>query len=220
MSTNENSANDASPDSSNRDSSTDSVETIRSIYRIVLGATVSFLPFVLIILVQDAKVDLLPAISLWIFAYWVMIGELWNIEDLTYHYPRESKACGLVSMVYLVLLTMIPVAIILGLDSSNILGKYHSMQPCMLIFAILAAVDFLLQYIYRRNTTKRLDRAFFAINMIFDVVLIILYVVFAIFVLPKTSVFWGAITLFLLYLLEFLSNWVFIPWAFKEPFED
>jgi len=78
----------------------------------------------------------------------------------------------------------------------------------------------LLQYIYRRNTTKRLDRAFFAINMIFDVVLIILYVVFAIFVLPKTSVFWGAITLFLLYLLEFLSNWVFIPWAFKEPFED
>ncbi len=56
--------------------------------------------------------------------------------------------------------------------------------------------------------------------MIFDVVLIILYVVFAIFVLPKTSVFWGAITLFLLYLLEFLSNWVFIPWAFKEPFED
>lgn len=210
--------------------SKNAVETIRSIYRIVLGASVSFLPFVLFFLVKDSKVDLLPAIILWLLTYWIIISELWNIEDITYNYPTSSNFRSLMSMIYLIVLTMIPVAIVLGLDKSNVLekymiiivgeGKYNSIQPCVLVFAIAAAVDMALQYSYKKNEKDKIDQRFFEINMSFDFILVIIYGLILIFVLPTLSVVWGAITLFIVYFVEFLANWIVIPSWFPKEFEE
>ena len=99
-------------------------EGIRSTYRIVLGATVSFLPFVLFFLVKDSTIDLLPVIIFWLLTWWVIISELWSIEDITNYYTNPSKLSVFVSMIYLIVLTMLPLAIILGLDKSNVLKEY------------------------------------------------------------------------------------------------
>ena len=209
--------------------SKNSVEIIRSTYRIVLGATVSFLPFVLFFLVKEAKIDLLPAIMFWLLTFWVIISELWSIEDITYNYPTASKFRSVMSMIYLVVLTMLPIALVLSLDKSNILekylvpivgeGKYNSIQPYVLIFVIVALVDIALQYSYMKEEKERIDQRFFEINMVADVGLAVIYLLLLFFV-SQLSVVWGAVTLIVAYFLESLFYWILIPKWFPEVFEE
>lgn len=212
--------------------SNNSVERIQSTYRIVLGATVSFLPFALFFLVQDTKIDFVPAVIFWILTFWIIISELWSIEDISYHYPTASRFRTVMSMIYLVILTMLPVALVLGLDKANVLeqyialvvgeGRYNSVQPYLLIFVTLALVDLLLQYSYMKSVQERIDERVFGINMAFDCAIAIIYslILVLFFAEPTIPVVWGAILLTGAYFLESLLNWIMMPRWFPDEYDE
>ena len=206
---------------------------IQQIYRVVLGATIGFLPFVMFFLVREAEIDLLPAVILWLLTFWVIISEWWSIEDITGYYMINSTAVSIISMIYLVALTMLPVSLILGLDKANILqpyvisivgmGKYNNLQPYVIVFIMLSLIDIPLQFILRKTQPESDDKSFVG-NIVFDIIFIIMYGGLLFFVMPRLSNIESVITLTAFYFGEFsLDRWIgpqLFPQYFGEEEEN
>ncbi len=101
----------------------DFTQRIREMYRIVLGATIGFLPFVMFFLLREVAVDLFTAAILWFLTTSVIISEWWSIEDNTSNHPINYAPLNCMSMLYLLVLTLLPVSLIVGLD------KFNNLEP-------------------------------------------------------------------------------------------
>lgn len=212
-----------------KNTSLETLDRIHAIYRIVLGATVGFLPFVMFFLVRDAQIDLLPAAIFWFLTFWIIIGEIWSIEDTTSYYTSTNKIRNFIYMVYLVALTMLPVVLILGLDPSNTLKSYviyivgeknyHNVQPYIFVFIIISLIDIVLQGSYLIGKEYRSDTRFFVINIIFDAFLIFVYIV-VIRHISGESIVYSAIILTIAYAFEFLLQWIVAPLVMPQTYGD
>ena len=211
------------------DPSSETLERIHAIYRIVLGATVGFLPFVMFFLVRDAKIDLLPAAIFWFLTFWIIVGEIWSVEDTTSYYTSNNKYRNFIYMVYLIFLTMLPVVLILGLDPSNILKSYvsyivgeqnyHNVQPYIFTFVIISIIDIVLQGSYLVEEKYRSDSTFFVINIIFDIFFIFVYIVL-IYNISGKSIIYSAIVLTIAYSVEFSLQWIVAPLLMPQTYGD
>ena len=182
----------------------DFTQRIREMYRIVLGATIGFLPFVMFFLLREVQVELFTAAILWLLTTSVIISEWWSIEDNTSNYPINYAPLNSLSMVYLIVLTILPVSLIVGLD------KFNNLQPYILIFIALSILDIPLSIIYCIKVDKS-ERKYFAGTVVFDIVLIGLYYVLMTYVMPEHSNTWNAIMLTIAYLIEFTLDWWVVP---------
>ena len=207
----------------------ETLERINGIYRIVLGATVGFLPFVMFFLVRDAKIELLPAAVFWLLTFWIIIAEMWSVEDTTSNHTSTNKFRNFIYMIYLISLTMLPVALILGLDSSNtlkpyvvfVIGEqnYHSVQPYIIAFIIITIIDIILQGSYLTGSKIKSDKSYFIINIVFDVFLIFVYWV-VIYNVIGESIMYSAIVLTIAYSVEFSLQWVVAPLVLPQTYGD
>lgn len=195
-------------------------ERIREIYRVVLGAMIGGLPFVMFFLMRDANIDLLPAAVLWLLTLWVIISEWWSIEDDATNYSFESLPLNILSMIYLIALSMLTVSLILGLDKGNILqpyitkivdlSKYNNLQPYIFVFIILSILDMPLSIIYLRKV-KEEEKSIFWARVTFDVVLIFLYAVLFFYILPGKNITSSAFIVLGAYAAEWTIDWIVLP---------
>ena len=181
-------------------------QRIREMYRVVLGATIGFLPFVMFFLMREVTIDLLSAGILWALTTWVIISEWWSIEDNTSYYSINSVILNIMSMVYLILLTLLPISLIVGLD------KYNNLQSYVIIFIVLSVMDIPLSFIYHQKLQDESDKKYFFGTIIFDVVLICGYLVLLFYIMPGNSVAWNAVILTGAYLIEFSCDWKLVPY--------
>lgn len=131
------------------------------------------------------------------------------------------------SMMYLIVLTMLPLSLILGLDEANILrpyitsivglDKYNNLQPYVIVFITLCLVDIPIQVIYHKNIEDESDKKYFTGNIVFDVFLIFIYVVlfFAIGNWGLSNI-WSAVLLIVVYFVEFYADWRIVPYLFPR----
>ena len=125
---------------------------------------------------------------------------------------------------------MLPVALILGLDQSNILRpyviyivgeqRYSNIQPYVIVFILLSIIDIAVQGSYLIRKEYREDSRFFCINIIFDVFLILGYLALLYYVIPEQSVFYSAIILTIAYAVEFSLQWFAAPLLMPRTYGD
>ena len=188
-----------------------------------------FYPSLCFFLVRDAKIELLPAAVFWLLTFWIIIAEMWSVEDTTSNHTSTNKFRNFIYMIYLISLTMLPVTLILGLDSSNTLRpyvvfvvgeqNYHSVQPYIIAFIIITIIDAILQGSYLSGSKIKSDKSYFIINIVFDVFLIFVYWV-VIYIVIGESIMYSAIVLTIAYSAEFSLQWVVAPLVFPQTYGD
>lgn len=183
------------------------------IFSIVIGAAISFLPGVVVVLLFDAKIPLTACIILWFVTTAVFLENWWSAENLFREFPNDSCAVTFAAFGYLMALLSFP-AILLGARSNLLMAlRYYGGM-----FVVLALLDviFCIAYaiaVWKKHADEILRKLLPSIYN--DAVSILVFALLYYYVLPDpnttilSKTFWlaGAYLLFLI--AEFGISWTF-----------
>jgi len=180
---------------------------VYDLQRVVLGANLGFLPFMLIFLVTEARYSIATSVILWLLTTWVIINEWWSMSDTFRTAPSNSRSIVFISLLYTVGLLCLPACLLVTETANVALGWYVG----LLLFLSLLDIPFSLLYRAEPDisATDQRELLTYAYFDIFLVILygIALYLTLTLTVLPLVKVIIVAV----FYLLEFVSEHRFVP---------
>lgn len=153
-------------------------ERLSEISKIILGANIGFLPFLMFYLVAEGKTETTVSIVLWFLTTWVLISEWWSLSDTLERYPSDSKRILALSVLYLVTLIFLPVSLLIGQAQEINLASY------VMVFLVLSIIDIPISFLYHRQVTDKEAKNEFRSYMYFDGALLLIYGLFLFFVIP------------------------------------
>jgi uncharacterized membrane protein len=179
---------------------------LREIYKIILGANIGFLPFLMFYMVVEGKQDVGTSLILWGLTTWVVISEWWSLDETLEKYPSDSKLILALNVIYLCTLIFLPVSLLIGKNEEI------DLFPYVMVFLVLSFLDVPLSLSYRKKLTETKERKEFLLYFIFDIILIGYYTIFIFAILPSgLPLFIKTLILAVFYLIEFITDHFAVP---------
>ena len=189
---------------------------VYELQRVVLGANLGFLPFMLIFLVTEARYSIATSVILWLLTTWVIINEWWSMSNTVRTAPSNSKSIVFISLLYTVGLLCLPASLLVTEMANVALAWYVG----LLLFLSLLDIPFSLLY-GREQDTSASDKSELLTYAYFDGVLVIFYgiVLYLTLTLPWLLLV-KVISLAVVYLLELILEHQVVPHiarSFSKP---
>jgi hypothetical protein len=180
---------------------------LREIHRIVLGANIGFLPFLMFYMVVEGRLEVGTSLILWGLTTWVIISEWWSLDVTLESSPSDSKLILALNIIYLCTLIFLPVSLLIGKNEEISLFYY------VVVFIVLSFLDIPLVLSYRKIFIEIRKKKGYLLSLVFDIILIGYYAIFIFAILPKDWLLvFKTLILVGFYLVEFLVDHFIIPY--------
>ena len=190
---------------------------LREFHRIVLGANLGFLPFVLFYLVEKQTIQIEVLFVLWGLTTWIIVSEWWYLEDVFKIYQSDSVWLFVLNFIYLFMLIFLPVALLIGMVQPTQIKPFNGLSFYVYVLAALSLVDIPRSIFYLNCTSDGARKAECAANAVFDVFFMIFYLGFVWLIIPRSMpLLFISLLLGAFYTFEFVLDYFLSPLLAKK----